>query len=424
MKKVIVVGGGAAGMMAAYAAAQNQNEVLLLEKNEKLGKKIYITGKGRCNFSNASDMDEFFKQIVSNPRFLYSAMSVFNNEDMMQFLNQQGVAYKIERGNRLFPESDHASDITDALKRGMNERHVKVRLNCMVKEIAITDGEEPSSVTGVFIEDAAAKETFLPADAVIIATGGLSYPKTGSTGDGYLFAKKTGHRMIPCRPALVPLETKEAYILTMQGLALKNVTLSFYSKKGENAKEKKIYSGFGEMLFTHFGISGPLVLSASSVLGKYLEEKKTIRGEIDLKPALNEEQLNHRILKEIDENKNKQIGAVLSKLLPSSMVSVMIGLLKIDETIKNNALTKENRQQLIFLLKHFPLTVLRARSYNEAIITQGGICVKDIDPKTMQSKKVGGLYFAGEVMDVDAYTGGYNLQIAFSTGYLAGNSIA
>lgn len=409
MSKVIVVGGGAAGMMAAYAAGMCGHEVTLLEKNEKLGKKIYITGKGRCNFTNACDETDFFKNVVSNPKFLYSALYTFNSDAMIGFIEMHGTETKVERGNRAFPVSDHASDITKALKNGLDEYNVKILLNTEVSNIII----ENDTAVGVSLKD----KTQLRADHVIVCTGGLSYQTTGSTGDGLRWAKKIGIGVTDTRPALVPLNVKEDYVMSMQGLSLKNVNLSIYNGK------KKLYDNFGEMLFTHFGVSGPLVLSASSIIGKTLQSEGKLNAFIDLKPALSVEELDARILRDFNDNMNKHLSSVLRGLLPSSMVSVFIELLDIDDNRQINSITKEERNNIIKLLKNFPFTITGLREFKEAIVTQGGVCVKDIDPSTMKCKNINGLSFAGEVLDLDAFTGGFNLQIAWSTGYLAGLSI-
>ena len=409
MSKVIVVGGGAAGMMAAYAAGMCGHEVTLLEKNEKLGKKIYITGKGRCNFTNACDETDFFKNVVSNPKFLYSALYTFNSNAMIGFIEMHGTETKVERGNRAFPVSDHASDITKALKNGVDEYNVKILLNTEVSNIII----ENDTAVGVLLKD----KTQLRADHVIVCTGGLSYQTTGSTGDGLHWAKKIGIGVTDTRPALVPLNVKEDYVMSMQGLSLKNVNLCIYNGK------KKLYDNFGEMLFTHFGVSGPLVLSASSIIGKTLQSEGKLNAFIDLKPALSVEELDVRILRDFNDNMNKHLSSVLRGLLPSSMVPVFIELLDIDDNRQINSITKEERNNIIKLLKNFPFTITGLREFKEAIVTQGGVCVKDIDPSTMKCKNINGLSFAGEVLDLDAFTGGFNLQIAWSTGYLAGLSI-
>ncbi len=407
MSKVLVIGGGAAGMMAAYAAGMCGHEVTLLEQNEKLGKKIYITGKGRCNFTNASPMDEIMQAVVSNPKFLYSAFYTFSNDAVMDFFENQGMPYKIERGNRAFPVSDHASDVIRALERAMKEQGVHIRLHSRVRELLIEDDK----VMGVLLADGAK----IMADSLILATGGLSYPTTGSTGDGHTMAKNCGHKLVTPRPALVPLTTKEEYILRMQGLSLKNVSLKIKDGK------KVIYDAFGEMLFTHFGVSGPLVLSASSTLSRHFPRE--YQAYIDLKPALSEEVLDERLLREFSERPNQHIKAVFQQLLPAKMIPVMIELSQISMEKPVNAITKEERRRLVGLLKAFPFTITGTRGFKEAIITQGGVSVKDIDPATMESKRIKDLYLVGELLDLDALTGGYNLQIAWSTGYLAGISI-
>lgn len=407
MSKVLVIGGGAAGMMAAYAAGMCGHEVTLLEQNEKLGKKIYITGKGRCNFTNASPLEEIMQAVVSNPKFLYSAFYTFSNDAVMDFFENQGMPYKIERGNRAFPVSDHASDVIRALERAMKEQDVRIRLHTQVRELLIEDDK----ATGVLLTDGGK----IMADSLILATGGLSYPTTGSTGDGHTMAKNSGHKIVTPRPALVPLTTKEEYILRMQGLSLKNVSLKIKDEK------RVIYDAFGEMLFTHFGVSGPLVLSASSVLSRHFPRE--YQAYIDLKPALSEEVLNERLLREFSERPNQHIKAVFQQLLPAKMIPVMIELSQISMDKTVNAITKEERRRLVGLFKAFPFTITGTRGFKEAIITQGGVSVKDIDPATMESKRIKDLYLVGELLDLDALTGGYNLQIAWSTGYLAGISI-
>lgn len=407
MSKVLVIGGGAAGMMAAYAAGMCGHEVTLLEQNEKLGKKIYITGKGRCNFTNASPLEEIMQAVVSNPKFLYSAFYTFSNDAVMDFFENQGMPYKIERGNRAFPVSDHASDVIRALERAMKEQDVRIRLHTQVRELLIEDDK----ATGVLLTDG----DKIMADSLILATGGLSYPTTGSTGDGHTMAKNSGHKIVTPRPALVPLTTKEEYILRMQGLSLKNVSLKIKDEK------RVIYDAFGEMLFTHFGVSGPLVLSASSVLSRHFPRE--YQAYIDLKPALSEEVLNERLLREFSERPNQHIKAVFQQLLPAKMIPVMIELSQISMDKPVNAITKEERRRLVGLFKAFPFTITGTRGFKEAIITQGGVSVKNIDPATMESKRIKDLYLVGELLDLDALTGGYNLQIAWSTGYLAGISI-
>ena len=409
MSKVLVIGGGAAGCMAAYSAAMAGHDVTLLEKNEKLGKKIYITGKGRCNFTNACDVEDFFKNVVSNPKFLYSSLYTLTPEAMIDFVEAHGTLTKVERGNRAFPVSDHASDITRALSKALEEHNVKVMLNTKVSDLKLKDGK----ITALVLSDSSQ----ISCDHVIICTGGLSYPSTGSTGDGLKWAKKIGIELTDTRPALVPFNCKEDYVTSMQGLSLKNVVLTIFSGK------KKLYDGFGEMLFTHFGVSGPLVLSASSIVGKKLLEEGRLSAVIDLKPALSQRDIEERLLREFEENSNKKLSSVLRGFLPSSMLLPFMEVLDFDDTRQINSVTKEERRGVIALLKAFPFTITGLRDYKEAIVTAGGISVKDIDPSTMKCKTVEGLSFAGEVIDVDAFTGGFNLQIAFSTGYLAGLSI-
>ncbi len=410
MSKVIVIGAGAAGMMAAISAADTGHKVTLYEKNEKLGKKIYITGKGRCNVTNASDLEEVFANIVTNEKFMYSALYTFTNDAVMEmFENDFKVPLKIERGNRVFPVSDKSSDIIGGLSRGMQKRNVDVKLNTAVKNLIIEEG----TVTGVNLADG----TKDMADAVIVATGGFSYQSTGSTGDGYKWAKDAGHKVTDIYPALVPLEVNEDFYIKLQGLALKNIRVSFI-RKG-----KEVYNDFGEMLFTHFGISGPVILSGSSRVVKYIKAGEDITIKIDLKPALSNEVLDDRILREFKEFTNKDFRNSLGNLLPKSLIPVIIELSGIDPYKKVNEVTKEERKNLIKVIKELTFTVRDTRGFNEAIITQGGINVKEINPATMESKYIKNLYFAGEVLNVDALTGGFNLQIAWSTGYLAGISV-
>lgn len=407
MKKCIVVGGGAAGMMAAIKAAEAGAEVTLFEKNEKLGKKIYITGKGRCNVTNDCEPDNFFANVVSNPKFMYSAYYSFDQTRVMELIEENGCALKVERGNRVFPVSDHSSDIIKALARALESKKVKIFLNKEISKLIVEDGVAKG------VADSKGKEYF--SDEVIICTGGMSYATTGSTGDGYRFAKESGHSIVELKPALVPFTVKESWPLSLQGLALKNVSVILKSGK------KKIYEGFGELLFTHFGISGPLILSASSYYAKKYFDRE-VELFIDCKPALTEEQLNKRLLRDFADRQNKQLKNALDGLLPSKMIPVIIELSGIDAKTYIHDLTKEQRQILISLVKNLPLTVTGTRNFNEAIITQGGIQLKEINPSTMESKLVSHLYFAGEVLDVDALTGGYNLQVAWSTGALAGQS--
>lgn len=405
MSKVIIIGGGAAGSLAAIFAARNGHQVFLLEKNEKIGKKLYITGKGRCNVTNAGDMEELFAAVTANPKFLYSAFYGFTNEQTMAFFEEIGVRLKTERGGRVFPLSDHSSDIIHALQQEMKRLNVTILFRTEAKELLTEDG----MFHAVRLSDG----KNLKADACVVATGGLSYPSTGSTGDGYRFARESGHRVTQTVPSLVPMEVKEWYAKELQGLSLKNVTAAIYDGK------KKLYEEFGEMLFTHFGVSGPVILSASSIVGKKLEEKELTLS-IDLKPALTKEQLDQRVLRDFEENKNKRFKNAVDRLFPAKLKPVMIELCRIEPDKQVNEISREERLRFVELIKDFRMTLTGLRGYNEAIITKGGVSVKDINPQTMESKQVQGLYFAGEVLDVDALTGGFNLQIAWSTGYLAG----
>ena len=413
MSHVIVVGGGAAGMFAAIAAAKNGHQVTLYEKNEKLGKKIFITGKGRCNITNAADMEELFDAVVTNSKFLYSSFYGYTNQNVIDFFEDAGVPVKIERGNRVFPISDHSSDVIRALEREMKKVGVKVCLNTEVKSVEAEKGK----FNKVVLKDTTTKT----ADACIVATGGLSYRSTGSTGDGFRFAENVGHKVTQCFPSLVPMETKEPWICELQGLSLRNVEAKILDGK------KELYKDFGEMLFTHFGVSGPLIISASSYVGKKFMDKngqkKELTLEIYLKPALTEEQLDQRVLRDFEENHNRQFKNAITKLFPTKLIPVMLELGGIDPEKKVNSIEKEERKQFVHLIKHFRMTLTGLRDYPEAIITKGGVNVKEIDPGTMESKLVKGLYFAGEVLDLDALTGGFNLQIAWSTGYAAGNAI-
>ena len=405
MSNVSVVGGGAAGMMAAVFAARNGQNVQLLEKNEKLGKKLFITGKGRCNITNAADIEDLFTAVISNPKFLYSGFYSFTNQQVIDFFEELGVKTKVERGERVFPVSDHSSDVIAAFSRELKSLGVSVSLHTEVKELLC----EQDKVCGVLLTNGKK----MKADAVIVATGGISYPSTGSTGDGYRFARETGHRVTELLPSLVPMEVRQWYAKELQGLSLRNIEIRITDGK------KKLYEEFGEMLFTHYGVTGPVILSASSVVGKTLR-KKELTLHIDLKPALSEEQLDKRILREFDANHNKQYKNSIDSLFPAKLKPVMIELSEIEPEKKVNEITKEERQRLVHLIKDFTMTLTGLRGYNEAIITKGGVSVKEIDPGTMESKIIKGLYFAGEVLDLDAVTGGYNLQIAWSTGYLAG----
>lgn len=412
MSRVIVIGGGAAGMMAAVSAAGQGHRVLLLEQNEKLGKKLFITGKGRCNVTNACEKEKFFENIVSNPKFLYSAYSAFDNRQMMAFLEEAGCPLKTERGERVFPVSDHSSDVIMALQRMLKKYQVEVRLQAKAKKLLTVSQEQ--RIRGVILADGTQEN----ADAVIVATGGLSYRTTGSTGDGYRMAQEeaVGHQVKEPVPALVPFTVSEKWCGELQGLSLKNVSLIMRDGR------KEIYRGFGEMLFTHFGISGPLVLSASSFYGR-CKKKAEVTCELDLKPALTEQQLDKRILRDFEENHKKQYKNVLNGLFPAKLVPVMISLSGILPEKKIHEITKEERKGLVDLTKHLVLHITGTRDFAEAVITQGGILVKEVNPSTMESRRIKGLYFAGEVLDLDALTGGFNLQIAWSTGYLAGSSI-
>ena len=409
MSSVIVIGGGPAGMMAAISAAECGARVSLLEKNEKLGKKLFITGKGRCNLTNAADIEEFFRAVISNPKFLYSAFYSFTNEQTIAFFESLGLKTKVERGGRVFPESDHSSDVIQALKREMDRLQVKVHLKTEVKNLIVDE----KSVKGIALLDG--RKVY--GDAVIVATGGISYPSTGSTGDGYRFAGKCGHKVTDLSPSLVPMEVKEWYAGELMGLSLRNIEIRITDGK------KKLYQEFGEMLFTHYGVTGPVILSASSIVGKKLKDKE-LTLHIDLKPALTEEQLDKRVLREFEANHNRQFKNAVDSLFPAKLRPVMVELSGIPEEKKVHEITKEERLRFVHLVKDFTMTLTGLRGYNEAIITKGGVSVKEIDPGTMESKLVKGLYFAGEVLDLDAVTGGYNLQIAWSTGYLAGMNAA
>ncbi len=425
MKKVIVVGGGAAGMMAAIAAADSGAEVCLIEKNEKLGKKLFITGKGRCNVTNAADMDALFRNVCTNSKFLYSAFYGYDNQAVMAFLEKAGCPLKVERGDRVFPTSDHSSDVIAAFQRELKKRGVEIRLNTEVEAIwtRMQEADEGTEKIRDFGNGYKVKENMafaavslvgggrISGDKGIICTGGISYPSTGSTGDGYRFAELTGHKVTELRPALVPFNIEEKWCGKLMGLSLKNVSVTM------SAGRKCLYEGFGEMLFTHFGVSGPLILTASS----YYHGEQDAKLYIDLKPAMDEEQLDRRILRDFDENKNRQFKNSLGGLFPVKLIPVMIELSGIQPEKKVNEITREERRRFCGLIKKLPLTVAGTRGFEEAIITRGGVSVKEINPSTMESRKVDGLYFAGEVLDLDALTGGFNLQIAWSTGYLAGS---
>lgn len=410
--KVVVIGGGPAGMMSAISAAKSGDKVVLLEKNNILGKKILITGKGRCNITSSLDIDDFINNIPENGRFLYSAFENFDNKDIIELLKKEGVSVKEERGNRYFPTSDRAEDVRMALERETKKAGVDVKLNSKVCGIEIED----SRVKSVVLENGK-----IDADKIILATGGKSYPLTGSNGEGYEIAKALGHTIKDVRGSLVPLIAEKSVCSKMQGLSLRNVGIMLYDIE----KDKKIYSDFGEMLFTHFGVSGPTILSGSAHLLRYKDvDKKISNGKIvlkiDLKPALSFEQLDARILRDFTEVKNKQFKNSLDKLLPKKMIDVVIDKSKIDSEKHVNEITREERMNLVKILKCFVVRIDGFRPVDEAIVTAGGISVKEINPKTMESKIVSGLYFAGEIIDVDAYTGGFNLQIAYSTGFTAG----
>ena len=422
MSKVLIIGGGAAGMMAGVFTARNHHEVHILEKNEKLGKKVFITGKGRCNVANACDTEELFPAVMSNPKFLYSGFYSFGPQDVMDFFEEAGVPLKVERGNRVFPQSDHSSDIIRALERELKTAGARVHLHTAVKKVVKERTSDPETgiekekITGVILADG----TFMEGDAVIVATGGFSYQSTGSTGDGYRFAEELGLKVTDISPSLVPLKTKEDYIPKLQGLSLKNTGLTIKNGK------KVLYEDFGEMMFTHFGVTGPMILSASAHIGSKLA--KAPNGELtaylDLKPALTREQLDARILREFESGQNKQFKNVIGVLFPSSLTPVMLELGGIPADKKIHDISREERQHFIDLIKAFPFTITGMGEFKEAIITKGGVSVKEINPGTMESKKISGLYFAGEVLDLDAVTGGYNLQIAWSTAYLAAQAIA
>lgn len=403
--KVIVIGGGPAGIMAAGIAAQRGNEVVLLEKNGRIGKKLLISGKGRCNITNDTDIEGLIENTPGNGNFLYSSFYTFSNQDLIDFINKLGVETKVERGGRVFPVSDSAKDVVHALQTFLNKNHVKIMTECAVKKILTKDGR----VTGVETVNGRVME----ANSVILAVGGMSYPGTGSTGDGYEIARKLGHTVTDLKPSLVPLVTKEAWVKELQGLSLKNVSVTFRNSKG-----REIYNDFGEMLFTHFGVSGPVILSASRHLLSY--DFKDIKLSIDLKPALSEVKLDERIQRDFDKYSRKQFKNSLDDLLPKKLIPVIIYLSGINPDKSVNQITKEERKRLVVLLKGLEVTIIAARSIKEAIVTAGGIKTTEINPSTMESKKVKGLFFAGEIIDVDAYTGGFNLTIAFSTGYLAG----
>ncbi|WMJ81924.1 NAD(P)/FAD-dependent oxidoreductase [Clostridium sp. MB40-C1] len=405
MKKVVVVGGGPAGMMAAIKASE-KNIVTLIEKNDKLGKKLFITGKGRCNVTNSKDISEFFDYIPVNSNFLYSSLYTFTNENTIDFFNNLGVELKTERGDRVFPKSDKSSDIIKAFEKALIKNNVKVMLNSCVKKVI----SKNNTIEKIILDNN--EEVY--GDSFIFATGGLSYPQTGSTGEGLNYSKKLGHNIVTPKAALVPIEVKENWIKDLQGLSLKNVSLSIKDKKN-----KILYNEFGEMLFTHFGISGPIVLSSSRIVN----ESNGLKAVINLKPALTEDELDKRIQKDFTKYCNKDFKNSLNDLLPNKLIDIIIKLSNIDESKKVNSITKSERKTLVNLIQNFELNIKGLRPIEEAIVTSGGINVREIDPSSMKSKLIDNLYFAGEMIDVDAYTGGYNIQIALSTGYLAGMSV-
>ena len=405
MTQVVVVGGGPGGMMAAIAASKN-NKVILIEKNNKLGKKLFITGKGRCNVTNGKDISEFFDYIPTNPHFLYSALYTFTNEDTMKFFKERGVELKVERGDRVFPKSDKSSDIIKAFEKALIENNIEIKLGAVVKDLIVKNHK----ITSVILDNG----EFIECDNVILATGGASYPQTGSNGDGFKICKRIGHSIIPIKPSLVPIEIDEEWVKEIQGLSLRNIQLTVL-----NYNNKIIFKEQGEMLFTHFGISGPLCLSASSLIkpgGKY----KIV---INLKPALSEKELDLRIQKDFLKYNNKDFKNALNDLFPQKLIPIMINLSKIPENQKVNSITKEQRRYFVNLISNLTMNVKGLRSIEEAIVTSGGIDTREIDPSTMQSKLISNLSFAGEIIDVDAYTGGYNVQIAISTGFIAGSKI-
>lgn len=397
--KLAVIGGGAAGMMASVLAARRGIEVHVYERNEKLGKKLYITGKGRCNLTNACEMEELLLSVKSNPKFLYSAFYGFTNQDVMDFFEKEGLKLKVERGNRVFPASDRSGDVLDTLRRAMKRANVNVHLHCRVKTF-----RKEEDGFHIWLEEG--EEVY--ADTVIVATGGISYESTGSTGDGYRFAEELGLQVTEQVPSLVPFNMKESFVKELQGLTLKNIAIRVVDGK------KVLYEDFGEMLFTHFGVSGPVILSASSVCARTIR-KKEVKLILDLKPAVSKEQLDTRVLREFEQAKNKQFKNILSAFFPSKLISVMPNLCQISPEKRVNEITKEERMRFVNCMKELELTITGLRGYNEAVITKGGVSVKEIHPTTMESKKVPGLYFIGEVLDVDAVTGGFNLQIAWST---------
>ncbi|MGN1326703.1 MAG: NAD(P)/FAD-dependent oxidoreductase [Clostridia bacterium] len=425
--RVVVIGGGPAGMTAAIKAGQEGNEVYLLEKNNKLGKKLLITGKGRCNITSSLDMKDFIANVPGNGKFLFSAFDNYTNTDIIKFLEENGVSVKEERGNRIFPTSDKSIDVLNAFEKELKNQHIKIKFNAKVTNIAIeeiNDEQQSKKVKSVLYVDENGEDKKLEADKIILATGGKTYPDTGSTGDGYDIVKKLGHTITDIRPSLVPLTTKQESLnicKSLQGLSLKNISIKLIDLNNN----KTIYEDFGEMLFTHFGVSGPTILSSSAHLLRYKNVQELLKNNkiqlvIDLKPALSIEKLDLRIQRDFTENKNKEFKNSLNNLLPQKLINTIIELSKINPNKQVNEITKEERGRLVKLLKNFTINISGFRPIAEGIITAGGISVKEINPKTMESKLVKGLFFAGEIIDVDAYTGGFNLQIAYSTGYTAG----
>ena len=414
--RVLIVGGGAAGMMAAVAAADSGASVCLVERNEKLGKKLFLTGKGRCNVTNAADMDTLFDSVCTNRKFLYSAFYDFDNQAMMDWLNKAGCPLKTERGNRVFPVSDHSSDVIAAFGRELRKRNVEILLNTRAESLVFREPDgifpevQTKQVAGVRLADG----RMLEADAVVVCTGGISYPSTGSTGDGYRLAEEAGHKIQECSPSLVPFHVRESWCRQLMGLSLRNVEARLV------CGGRECYRGFGELLFTHFGVSGPLILTASSFYDRKALFRDTVLY-IDLKPAMNPEQLDRRLLRDFEENKNRRFRNALSALFPAKLIPVMVELSGIDPEKRVHEITREERRNFAALIGNLPLTVTGTGSYAEAVITRGGVSVKEIDPSTMESRKAKGLFFAGEVLDLDALTGGFNLQIAWSTGHLAGS---